>query len=130
MIESVEGFDIREIGRHMSRQRYQRGALKPFVPAAKGKPQRQLPRGTYWARWYRYVRGADGHEKRSPREKIITKDLAQSSFVLLLGFESSQGVLGILIRWQAESLEHFAGQIVMQNSLGAHLSHHTVESCA
>ena len=62
----------------MPRQRYQRGTLKPFVPAAKGKPQRQLPRGTYWSRWYRYVRQANGKEKRSPREKIITKDLAQT----------------------------------------------------
>jgi integrase len=60
----------------MSRQRYQRGTLKPFVPAAKGKPKRQLPRGSYWARWYRYIKKADGQEKRSPREKIITKDLA------------------------------------------------------
>ena len=70
-------FDLRKIGRHMGRQRYQRGSLQTFVPAAKGKPKRQLPRGSYWARWYRYKQGRDG-VKRSPREKIITKDLAKT----------------------------------------------------
>jgi integrase len=78
MTPGSPGFDIKGIGKHMSRQRYQRGAIKPFVPARKGKPQRQLPRGTYWARWYRYIKTANGREKRSPREKIITKDLAKS----------------------------------------------------
>ena len=78
VIESLTGFDVRRIGGHMSRQRYQRGTLKSFVPAAKGKPKRQLPRGSYWARWYRYIKQADGQEKRSPREKIITRDLARS----------------------------------------------------
>jgi integrase len=78
MTEALLGFDVRRIGKHMSRQRYQRGTLKPFVPAQKGKPQRQLPRGTYWARWYRYVQTPNGGEKRSPREKIITKELARS----------------------------------------------------
>ena len=73
-----EGLDLRRMGAHLSRQRYQRGSLKSFVRAAKGKPKRPLPRGTYWARWYRYVRQADGGEKRSPREKIITKELASS----------------------------------------------------
>jgi integrase len=61
----------------MSRQRYQRGTIKPFVPARKGKPRRQLPRGSYWARWYCYIKQPDGLEKRSPREKIITKDFAR-----------------------------------------------------
>lgn len=78
MSPTPQEFDIKKIGKHMSRQRYQRGALKSFVPAQKGKPQRQLPRGSYWARWYRYVKTAAGSEKRSPREKIITKDLARS----------------------------------------------------
>ena len=78
MTQPPSGFDIKGIGRHMSRQRYQRGTLKTFVPARKGKSQRQLPRGTYWARWYRYVQTANAGEKRSPREKIITKDLAKS----------------------------------------------------
>src|SRR5580698_6319483 len=78
MIDLPENFDLKKVGGHLSRQRYQRGSLKSFVPAAKGKPKRPLPRGTYWARWYRYVRQADGHEKRSPREKIITKELASS----------------------------------------------------
>ena len=78
MIESPCGFDLRKVGVHLSRQRYQRGSLKSFVPAAKGKPKRSLPRGTYWARWYRYVKQTNGSEKRSPREKIITKELAIS----------------------------------------------------
>lgn len=78
MTQALPGLDVRWIGKHMSRQRYQRGELKPFVPARKGKPQRQLPRGTYWARWYRYVKVPNGREKRSPREKIITKELAKS----------------------------------------------------
>jgi hypothetical protein len=77
LIPRSSSFDIRGIGKHVSRQRYRRGALKPFVPARKGKPQRQLPRGTYWARWYRYIKKANGREKRSPREKIITKGLAK-----------------------------------------------------
>ena len=78
MSPTPQEFDLKKIGKHMSRQRYQRGTLKSFVPAQKGKPQRQLPRGSYWARWYRYVKTAAGSEKRSPREKIITKDLARS----------------------------------------------------
>jgi integrase len=86
----------------MPRQRYQRGRLKPFVPAAKGKPKRQLPRGTYWARWYRYIQQPDGLEKRSPREKIITKDLAQK-FRIATDYEGpltkadAQRVLDLLI---------------------------------
>ena len=78
MMEAPINLDVRRIGGHMSRQRYQRGTLKPFVPAAKGKSKRQLPRGTYWARWYRYIKLSDGQEKRSPREKIITKELARN----------------------------------------------------
>ena len=86
----------------MSRQRYQRGRLKTFVPAAKGKPKRQLPRGSYWARWYRYIRQADGREKRSPREKIITRELARS-FRIATEYEGpltkadAQRVLDLLI---------------------------------
>ena len=102
MIESPDNLNLRSMGAHLSRQRYQRGSLKSFVPAGKGKPKRQLPRGTYWARWYRYVRQADGREKRSPREKIITKELASC---LRIGTEYSgpltkadaQRVLDLLI---------------------------------
>src|SRR5450755_2691151 len=102
MIDLPENLDLRKVGGHLSRQRYQRGSLKSFVPAAKGKAKRALPRGTYWARWYRYVRQADGDEKRSPREKIITKELAGS---LRIGTEyagpltkaDAQRVLDLLI---------------------------------
>ena len=102
MTQASPGFDIKGIGKHMSRQRYQRGALKAFVPAGKGKPQRQLPRGTYWARWYRYIKVANGRDKRSPREKIITKDLAKS-FRIATEYEGpltkadAQRVLDLLI---------------------------------
>jgi hypothetical protein len=78
MMELPVNLDVKRIGGHMSRQRYQRGTLEPFVPAAKGKSKRLLPRGTYWARWYRYIKLSDGREKRSPREKIITKELARN----------------------------------------------------
>jgi integrase len=102
MSDLPENVDLTKMGGHLSRQRYQRGSLKSFVPAAHGKKKRPLPRGTYWARWYRYVRQADGHEKRSPREKIITKELAGS---LRIGTEyagqltkaDAQRVLDLLI---------------------------------
>jgi hypothetical protein len=86
---------------------YQRGTLKSFVPAAKGKPKRQLPRGTYWARWYRYIKQADGSEKRSPREKIITKDLARRFRVATeyegpLAEADAQRILDLLIAQDAE----------------------------
>ena len=61
-----------------------------------------MPRGSYWARWYRYVKDADGTEKRSPREKIITKDLARS-FRIATEYEGTltkadaQRVLDLLI---------------------------------
>src|SRR5438270_2270995 len=70
------GSDLRKIGIHMGRQRYQRGSLKTVAPGTKSKPERQLPRGSYWARWHRYV-GPDGR-RRSPLEKIITKELART----------------------------------------------------
>jgi hypothetical protein len=38
----------------------------------------EVARGAYWARWYRYIKLSDGQEKRSPREKIITKELARN----------------------------------------------------
>jgi hypothetical protein len=101
-MKSVGDFDVRRIGGHMSRQRYQRGTLKSFVPAKKGKPRRQLPRGQFWARWYRYVRGTGGAERRSPREKIVTKELAKS-FRIGIEYEGpltkadAQRVLDLLI---------------------------------
>lgn len=59
----------------MPRQRYQRGTLATSVPGNSTRPERKLPRGTFWGQWYQYVRKADGSEGRR-REKIITKDLA------------------------------------------------------
>ena len=106
MIEPISGLDLTNIGIHMARQRYQRGTLKSFVPASKSKPRRQLSRGRYWARWYRYIKQADGSEKRSPREKIITKELAYR-FCIATEYEEplakadAQRVLDLLIAQDA-----------------------------
>ncbi len=74
MLDSVSpAIDFRRIGRHMSRQRYQRGSLKKV-----GKT-RKMWRG----RWHVYVKQADGSEKLRKRERILgpvsqlTKALAQ-----------------------------------------------------
>lgn len=75
-MRAVLGFDVRSIGRNMPRQRYQRGTLRTSVPRKGDRQERRLPRGTYWARWFRYVKQPDGSEKRCDREKIITKELA------------------------------------------------------
>lgn len=62
MVDSQRfGSDVRMIGRHMSRERYQRGSLKKV-----GKT-RKMWRG----RWHVYVRGSDGSEKICKREKIL-----------------------------------------------------------
>src|SRR5712692_1857855 len=53
--------DFRTTGRHMSRERYQRGSLKKV-----GKT-RKLWRG----RWHIYVKQVDGSEKLCKREKIL-----------------------------------------------------------
>jgi hypothetical protein len=104
-MESACELELRKIGGHMGRQRYQRGSLQAFVPAAKGKPKRQLPRGSYWARWYRYIKGPDGI-KRSPRERIITKDLARTFRIATeyagpLTRSDAQRVLDLLINRDA-----------------------------
>ena len=74
----VVDFDLRRIGAHMPRSRYRRGTLSTRVRAHSGHPERKLPRGQYWCMWYRYVRLPDGRERRQQREKIITKELAES----------------------------------------------------
>jgi integrase len=53
--------DVRAVGRHMSRQRYQRGSLKKV-----GKT-RKMWRG----RWHVYVKQADGSERLCKRERIL-----------------------------------------------------------
>src|ERR1700693_1696712 len=60
MVDS-HNLDLRTLGRHMSRERYQRGALKKV-----GKT-RKMWRG----RWHVYVKGPDGAEKICKREKIL-----------------------------------------------------------
>ncbi len=102
MSDFLENLDLKRLGKSLPRQRYQRGSLKSSVPAAKGKPKRQLAKGTYWARWYRYIRLPNGQERRSPREKIITKELAASfrigtEYVGPLTKADAQRVLDLLI---------------------------------
>jgi hypothetical protein len=53
--------DFRTLGRHMSRERYQRGSLKKV-----GKTRRM-----WRGRWHVYVEGPDGAEKICKREKIL-----------------------------------------------------------
>ena len=90
----------------MSRRRYQRGTLRTAVPAHRGHPERKLPRGTYWATWYRYVRQADGSELRRHREKIITRELAEKHGIAKdytgpLAKSDAQRVLDLLIAQDA-----------------------------
>src|SRR5712691_4184709 len=78
--------DFRTIGRHMSRERYQRGSLKKV-----GKT-RKMWRG----RWHVYVKQADGSEKLCKREKILgpvselTKGEAQENLDALIKSSTSQ----------------------------------------
>jgi hypothetical protein len=53
--------DFKTIGRHMSRERYQRGSLKKV-----GKTRR-----VWRGRWHVYVKEIDGSEKLCKREKIL-----------------------------------------------------------
>jgi hypothetical protein len=102
----VVSFDLKDIGKHMPRRRFQRGALRAIVPAHGGDPERKLPRGTYWATWYRYVRQADGSEVRRHREKIITRELAEKHGIAReyagpLTKSDAQRVLDLLIAQDA-----------------------------
>src|SRR5437867_1954412 len=56
--------DLRRIGKSMPRQR----------GAGHGELKR-IGSGRYWARWFVYIK-TETDEKRHPREKIITRDLA------------------------------------------------------
>lgn len=84
--------DFRAIGRHMSRERYQRGSLKKV-----GKT-RKMWRG----RWHVYVKRADGSEKVSKREKILgpvtqlTKGQAQEKLDVLIRASTAQISGGLL----------------------------------
>src|SRR5262249_11683663 len=78
--------DFRTIGRHMSRERYQRGSLKKV-----GKT-RKMWRG----RWHVYVKQPDGPEKLCKREKILgpvselTKGQAQEKLDAIIKASTSQ----------------------------------------
>ncbi len=84
--------DFRAIGRHMSRERYQRGSLKKI-----GKT-RKMWRG----RWHIYVKQGDGSEKLCKREKILgpvselTKGQAQEKLDAMIKASTRQisGELG------------------------------------
>jgi hypothetical protein len=54
-------FDVRTIGRHMSRERYQRGSLKKI-----GKIRKM-----WLGRWHVWERQSDGREKPRPRKRIL-----------------------------------------------------------
>src|SRR5215472_16694955 len=78
--------DFKSIGRHMSRQRYQRGSLKRV-----GKT-RKMWRG----RWHVYIKRSDGSEKLCKREKILglvaqlTKGQAQEKLDALIKASTDQ----------------------------------------
>ena len=79
-------FDVRTIGRHMSRDRYQRGSLKKI-----GKRRKM-----WQARWHTWERQPDGTEKRRPRKQILgpvarmSKGDAQDKLDALIKAETSQ----------------------------------------
>ena len=90
----------------MPRARYQRGTLQTSVRAHGSHPERKLPRGQYWSMWYRYVRLPDGGERRQQREKIITRELAESlqiatDYAGALTKADAQRVLDLLIAQDA-----------------------------
>jgi integrase len=78
--------DFRTIGRHMSRQRYQRGSLKKV-----GKTRKQ-----WRGRWHVYVTQPDGSEQICKREKILgpvselNKGQAQEKLDLLIKASTAQ----------------------------------------
>lgn len=86
LVSAHHGLDVRTLGRHMPRERYQRGSLKKV-----GQRQR-LWRG----RWHVYVRQPDGSEKICKREKILgpvaelTKARAQEKLDALIKTTTSQ----------------------------------------
>lgn len=98
-------FDVRQIGRHMPRTRSQRGTLRTSIPAHCGRPEKKLPRGTFWCEWAYYIRLADGTERRRQREKIIDRALAESLMAIdypgPLTKADAQRVLDAFIRQDA-----------------------------
>jgi integrase len=78
--------DFRTLGRHMSRERYQRGSLQKV-----GKTRRM-----WRGRWHVYVTQADGPEKLCKREKILgpvselTKGQAQEKLDALIKASTRQ----------------------------------------
>lgn len=101
-MRSVVDFDLKAIGRHMPRTRYQRGTLRSSVPAHGGRVQRNLPKGRFWASWYRYEILDGGEEVRRKREKIIDRDVAEAHHIGLdyrgpLTKSDAQRVLDLLI---------------------------------
>jgi len=103
---AVVSFDVKDIGKHMPRRRFQRGTLRATVPAHGNRPQRKLPRGEYWAQWFQYIARSDGSEKRRRREKIITRELAEKfgiakDYTDPLAKSDAQRVLDLLIAQEA-----------------------------
>ena len=92
--------EVRLIGRHMSRARYQRGSLKKI-----GK-SRKMWRG----RWHVYLKQPNGSEKLCKREKILgpatelTKSRAQELLDGLIKLSTSQIVSGLSPNTTAQEL--------------------------
>ena len=77
--------DLRSIGRHMSRDRYQRGSLSKV-----GK-RRKMWQGL----WHVYVKQPDGTEKRLPRTKVLgpaTLSRAEAQKLLNRRIEAASGI--------------------------------------
>jgi integrase len=69
--------NLRQVGRHLSRPRSQRGWLSDHVPG-RGK----LARGRFFGRWRVYFTGEDGGTQSRKAEKVIDRALAEQ-----MGFE-------------------------------------------
>jgi len=69
--------DLTEVGRHLSRPKFQHGWLSDEMPG-RGK----LARGRWFGRWRVYFRGEDGREHSKKVEKVIDRALAEE-----MGFE-------------------------------------------
>ena len=87
MLDSIShSIDFRRIGRHMSRERYQRGSLKKV-----GKIRKM-----WCGRWHVYVKQSDGSEKLCKREKVLglvselAKGQAQEKLDALIKASTSQ----------------------------------------
>jgi hypothetical protein len=76
--------NLKQVGRHLPRPRFQRGELHEFISKRGNRPQQKLAHGRYWARWRVYVK-RDGVERVRRAEKIIDRVTAEQ-IGLTLGY--------------------------------------------